>query len=298
VQRLANGTEAWVGIKSENARGQYDFYVATTLRIAPAGSAKDMSLSGLRENIALALAQIPHAEMFCEAVWPEDGGATPWIVYQQPKRKGEGLDRARRLLEMRTGGMTAFELREQLVEEQRKRAVQTPAPSVRMWLVADVEDVEVPLREGMRVELLTRFNHVFWDGISARMMVGEMLTRLGRTKEEGRVAVPVADETGLFDSTADVRTSYLSEPLLEACKIDVEALKGDGEFKNARDEFITALISSGVSSLSLRCVERGGHKLIPRTRQVGVCLLQMAQVRRAQSGITLPRLRAKRSFAR
>jgi len=52
VQRLANGTEALVGIKHENAKGQYDNYLNTTLRI---GNISSLCLAGLKENLAAAL---------------------------------------------------------------------------------------------------------------------------------------------------------------------------------------------------------------------------------------------------
>jgi hypothetical protein len=45
--------------------------------------------------------------------------------------------------------------------------------------------------------VLARFNHIFWDGISARMMVGELLVRLGQTASGiGRGCFPGMTRSG------------------------------------------------------------------------------------------------------
>lgn len=255
VRRRANGTEAWVGIKHENAKGQYDFYVSASLRITVGGL---LSLAELKEKTAAALAHVGfghHAEVGCEAVWPADNdGVTPWIAYTPPRTPGEALDRARGMVSARVGRVSGLALRDELGAERRRRDVPEPAASVAVYLVADVRDEATPLGEGTGVELLAHFNHVFWDGISARMMVGELLVRLGRTVEGGQDGVLSMPET---DWSGDPKALGLSEPILDVCKVDVEALAHDAEFKKARDEFMGALMGSGVSitsSLLLACV--------------------------------------------
>lgn len=256
VRRLANGTEAWVGIKSENAKGQYDFYVNTSLRIdsgwitSPsatlplASPVKSLTLAGLAEKLAVALVHVNHSEIACEAVWPDDGGPTPWITYTPPENTGQALERARRTIRTRVGKMTGLELRAQLDVERRRKDVPQSAPSVTLYLVADVVDDVTPLAEGTKVEMLAHFNHIFWDGISARMFVGELLVRLGQTMEWDQDRVLSKPET---EWSADPKALHLSQPILDVCKVDVEALAHDDEFKKTRDEFIGALLESGVS---------------------------------------------------
>ncbi|OIW25261.1 15-O-acetyltransferase Tri3 [Coniochaeta ligniaria NRRL 30616] len=255
VRRLANGTEAWVGIKAENAKGQYDFYINTSLRIANtwitppsatlplASPVASLSLAGLKEKLAVALVLVGHAEIGCLAVWPEDGGVTPWIEYVMPRTTGEALARARATVEVRVGGLSGFDLRAQLEAQRRGGDVPEPAASVRLYLLADVVDETVPLREGTGVELLAHFNHVFWDGISARMIVGELFVLLGQTMEWDQERVLSKTET----EWSDVLGMGLSEPILDVCKVDVEALAHDDEFKKAREEFIGVLMESGSS---------------------------------------------------
>jgi hypothetical protein len=147
VQRLANGTETWVGIKSENAKGQYDFYINTALRMNSvwisrqgalpplASPIKSLSLSGLAERFAVALLQIEHDEIACEAVWPDEAGP-PWITCIAPGTTGEALERARGMVETRVGKIDGFGLRGEVEKERRRKDVAEPAPSDECEIVA------------------------------------------------------------------------------------------------------------------------------------------------------------------
>jgi hypothetical protein len=242
VQRLANGTEAWVGIKDENAKGQYDNYLNTTLRIVTLPAS--LSLSGLKEKLALALVHLryQHPEVACVAVWPADGGPKPHITYTPPKDTAEALAWARGVVSVRAAGMTGFELRAELVKQRARKAVPEPAPSVALFLVAGVTDETTVLKPGTRVDLLVHFNHIYWDGVSGRMFVGELLRRLGDT---------VGKDVEEIFSNAHYRwgdeVTNLSEPILDACEVDVESLTDDVQFKEARDEFLAKLMASSVS---------------------------------------------------
>ena len=234
VQRLANGTEAWVGIKQENAKGQYDNYLNTTLRI---GNLPSLSLVSLKENLAAALVHVrfQHPEVACTAVWGETG--PPHILYMPPRDDAEALEWARGTIETRVTPQTGLVVHTEL-EKQRREAIPKPAKSLVIYLIANVTDENTSLAPGTVVDVLMHLNHIYWDGISGRACVGELLRRLGQRW---------GDEQQLGEYKWGDEVANLSEPILDACKTDVAAL-GD-EFNEARGEFITSLINSGVSLL-------------------------------------------------
>lgn len=74
-----------------------------------------------------------------------DEAGPPWITCTAPGTTGEALERARGMVETRVGKIDGFGLRGEVEKERRRKYVAEPAPSVRLWLVADVEDEEQPL---------------------------------------------------------------------------------------------------------------------------------------------------------
>ena len=123
--------------------------------------------------------------------------------------------------------------------KQRPKAIPKSAKSLVIYLIANVTDENTPLAPGTVVDVLMHLNHIYWDGISGRACVGDLLRRLGQIWGD--------DEQKLSEYKWGDEFPNLSEPLLDACKADVAAL-GD-EFNEARREFITSLITSGVSLL-------------------------------------------------
>jgi len=232
VQRLANGTEALVGIKRENAKGQYDNYLNTTLRI---GNISSLCLAGLKENLAAALIHLrfQHPEVACTAVWGDAG--PPHIQYRPPRDNADALTWARDTIETRVTPQTGLAVRTEVEKQRRCKAVPESAKSLVIYLIADVADT-TPLAPGAVVDMLMHINHIYWDGISARAFVGDLLRRFGQ-RWGGDEQLP---EYKWEDEVAN-----LSEPILDACKVDVGTL-GD-EFNEAREEFIASLINSGVS---------------------------------------------------
>lgn len=236
VNRLANGTEAWVGIKNQNAKGQYDNYLSTTLRI---GNVTSLSLAGLKEKLAAALMHVrfQHPEVACTAVWGETG--PPYIQYVPPRDTAEALAWARHTIETRVTTQNGLVVRAEL-EKQRCDGAPKPAKSVAIFLIADVSSEETPLASGTVVDVLMHLNHIYWDGVSARSCVGDLLRRLGQDwgdEEQQR--------SKLYEWGEEI--ANLSEPILDACKVDVGAL--GHKFDEARKEFMASLINSGVSLL-------------------------------------------------
>lgn len=236
VRRLANGTEAWVGIKNANEKGQYDLYLNTTLRIA---DMPFLSLAKLKECFVSALVHVrtQHPEVACTAVWEEAGPL--YIQYAPPTNTQQAYAWALDTIETRITHKSGLGVRAEL-EQQRREMAKLSGPesarNVAIFLIADVEDQNTLLKSGSSVDVLMHFNHVFWDGISARQFVGDLLRQIGKNWNSTQ---------SIQEFTWGDEIANLSPPILDAMKIDVKSLNED--FKVVRENFITTLIKSGVS---------------------------------------------------
>jgi hypothetical protein len=99
-------------------------------------------------------------------------------------------------------------------------------------MLADVADDDEPLATRSELEILIHFNHIYWDGINARQLVGDLLRDLGQI-----------DEHKQYDWGEEVK--HLSRPLLDLLKIDTEELGND--YGDSLEEFITNMFAFGVS---------------------------------------------------
>lgn len=238
LQRLANGLEAWVGGHAKNAKGWYDLYVNATLCIGLNNNQHGISLASLRDRLAGAMVHIRflHPEVACSAVW--EGPGPPWVRYTCPRNNSEALAWADELIGIRTsmhGGGLA--LRANL--ETSRRGAQEPARSVEIYLVADVQNESELLAPGTFVDMLLHFNHIFWDGISARMVLGDLLRRLEETWDRsGRPP----EEYKWGDEIEN-----LSPPVLDTLATDAYAL--DSELSQAGEEYARNLMRTRVRNL-------------------------------------------------
>ncbi len=241
TQRLGVGTEQWVGIKHENSKGQYDNYLNTTLQVDVSG----LSLARLSSHLAAALVHIRfvHPEVASTATWDEGVPTPPRIQYTPPANSDAALSWARSCISVRTTPLNGLAVRAEL-EKERRAAVPKSGRSVILFIIADTADEDTPLVQGTKVDILCRFNHIHWDAMSSRQFVGDLLRRIGEVW--GQITDPIAPEYKWGDEVAN-----LSEPLLDALKIDVEGLGED--FDKAREEFISSLINCGVSLAFLPC---------------------------------------------
>lgn len=237
TQRLANGTEAWVGIKAENARGQYDNYINTILRIV---NASGLTLDGLKDALSRALIDVrfQHPDIACTAVWGQhEDPSRPHIQYVPPRDTAEALAWAQSTIETQATPLDGLALRAERESERRNGAVHTSAKSFSIVLAADVAGSETELASGTRVDMFIHLNHIHWDGISGRDFVGDLLNRLPKT---------IGNEQ-LPDFKWGDEIANLAVPILDACKTDVESL--GAEFEEARSQFVSSLIKSGVSNM-------------------------------------------------
>ncbi|GKT45932.1 putative 15-O-acetyltransferase SAT12 [Colletotrichum spaethianum] len=235
VRRLGLGTEAWVGLRGPNSRGQYDNYLSTTLRVETAG----LSLAGLARHFADALLHVRfhHPEVACTTAWASEYGP-PHITYTPPASDAEALQWARAAVTARPTSQTGLQVAAE-IGKQRQIDPAKSLPPVTLVVVADVQGEQAPLAAGARVDVLGVFNHIHWDSISSRVFVGDLLRRLGEQLGAGE-AEPALSQYAWGNEIAN-----LNLPVLDACKVDVGALGED--YEKTRDEFIAALLKSGSS---------------------------------------------------
>lgn len=235
ARRLAIGTEQWVGIKHENEKGQYDNYLSTTLRLSSSGP----SLEDLHRYVASALIHLryQHPEVAATAVWEADQPTPPTIVYTPPSIEEAQAWAADTVL-LCTSSLDGHALR---IKQERLRASNPHhGNSVSVLLSADVESPHALITENIRIVMLCRFNHIFWDAMSSRQFVGDLLRQVGVswTKKEDPTEVAKLYSWG-------EEAKYLAEPLLDSLKIDVESLGQD--YEAAADSFLAELMKSAVS---------------------------------------------------
>ncbi|OAA69927.1 15-O-acetyltransferase-like protein [Akanthomyces lecanii RCEF 1005] len=237
LQRLANGTEAWVGIKDENAKGQYDTYLNTSLRVQESGA---LSLSTLRDALVLALVQVrfAHPDIACGAVWGQDASPSkPHLQYTPPESTEAALAWARSRVAITAGDYDGLQLQLDLSRQRRSRAPRS-APSFSITLLSNESDRERRLLAGAKVDMLIRFNHIFWDAMSSRDFTGQILRCAAKHLQKNAAQTLPSLEWG-------TEIARLATPLLDACAVDVDTLGAD--FEAARGEFVDALLRSGAS---------------------------------------------------
>ncbi|KAF2125620.1 15-O-acetyltransferase [Dothidotthia symphoricarpi CBS 119687] len=233
IERRAIGTEAWVGIKDENYKGQYDLFLNTTLRVQVESTKTPLSLASLKKAVTTVLVELrfEHPESAGTAVWDDQG---PLLQYTPPESAEDALSWAEAAIELWFTVKTGFEVRKEIGRRRKEpgSVFSGHAKSLTVHLVADVPSEHAPLVPGATVDVLMHMNHIFWDGISARMFVGSLLRKL---------------QTELSDNQKPKQldwgreTKNISQPILDAAKVDVTSLGKD--FEDAREEFLQSLMA-------------------------------------------------------
>ncbi|KAL4407439.1 hypothetical protein CABS03_11878, partial [Colletotrichum abscissum] len=209
VRRLAVGTEAWVGLREPNSRGQYDNYLNTSLRVHVPG----ISLETIALQISNALVNIrfQHPEVGCSVTWATDQDP-PFIVYNSPSSDEVALNWGRGLVSSIAADKTGLEVAAELSEARQERP--EPLPPVKVYVVAQVPETGTPLENGARVDLLCAFNHIHWDSISSRIFVGDLLRGVGQQFNAGDQNLANSP----FHHPWGKEIANLNEPVLDACK--------------------------------------------------------------------------------
>jgi hypothetical protein len=227
--------EAWVGMKDMNFKGQYDLNLITTLRICDVPAATKLSLSTLKEKLQTALLKIrfQHPDIACTAVW--DDQVAPLIQYTPPENCKDALTWAQDTIQIWATPQTGLAVWTEI--EKRRRDVGgkfggKPAKSVSIYTIADVADENTWFTPGTVVDVLMHMNHLYWDGISARMFAGDLLQRLSQS-------FGVDQRLSQYNWGEEI--ANLGVPILDTLNIDLSS-PGD-EFNTAREESIIKLIN-------------------------------------------------------
>ncbi|KAH6669308.1 15-O-acetyltransferase [Halenospora varia] len=253
LQRRGNGNEAWVGIKDENCKGQYDLYLLTTLRICDISTATTLSLSTIKEGFSTALLDIlfEHPDIACTAVW--EGNDGPFIQYTPPANENDARIWARDAIKVLATTQSALEVRTDIGKQRQdpsSKVYEKPSKSFTIYIIANVANENTQRTPGTTVEILMHMNHMYWDGISARMFAGELFRNFGQNF--GR-------DQKMQQHLWGEELSNLEVPILDAMSVSVDSLEDD--FNSSRDKFLQSLMDFP-SSWAL---ELGVESGIPRT---------------------------------
>ncbi|OAQ96767.1 hypothetical protein LLEC1_00640 [Akanthomyces lecanii] len=236
IQRRSIGAEAIVGLEAQNRRGQYDLYMVATLEtLVPTTSATTLTLSYLKEKFELALlvARFQHPECAATVSWDEQVSAI--ISYQPPEDDEAALAWAEDCVHVQPTAKSAYDIWGELEAERSANNVIIPSKSFEVFLLANVPDPNACISAGAAVEVLIHTNHLFWDGISCRMFVGNLFRILSDF-----IGLPLRQTVPKFKWGQEVKN--LSPPILDSLSINVETL--GTEFDNKCKEYTSALVGN------------------------------------------------------
>ncbi|KAK6006544.1 hypothetical protein QM012_006954 [Aureobasidium pullulans] len=224
VQRRGNGTENWVGLRKENARGQYDCHI-----LVKATLQHSLTLDSLKQQLVHGVLKerFEHPNIACIAFWDEQFG--PLIRYTPPADNDEAISWAQKSVEVRATSQTALELRREIVSWRKSH--NKSSKSFTVYVLSDAADTGTLISKGSSLEILVHFNHIYWDGISVRLFLGHLLNSVGEDLQHAEY--PWGKEM-----------DNLSEPLLDILKIDPQTLGKD--YEDSLEEFISTMFRFGV----------------------------------------------------
>lgn len=171
LERRAVGAEVPNGTGELTRAGANDLYIWATVRFKEPST----TLTALREKLreVLILLRSQHPEIGCTYRW--DGDNNPFILYRSLKDLHEAASWADHILHVRIGTETGLHIRDQIQAE--KQGNEAPKP-LDIYLVASISNIDATLGN-TKVELVFRTNHLSSDGISIRLVVGDILRMLG-----------------------------------------------------------------------------------------------------------------------
>ncbi|KAF3392149.1 hypothetical protein DPV78_010718 [Talaromyces pinophilus] len=178
-QRRATGAENIVGIEKSNAAGANDLYLISSVQFAD----PSLTLSKLQGKVERALVKhrFEHPEIGQTAVW-EEGQISALIQYKPLKSNEEALAWAQGIVHVRAGKETGLEIRTEH-EIKRFQEQSGPAKAVIVDIVAPVDSLNAPLGS-TNVEFVFHTNHLYFDGISKRIFVGDFFRYLAETTDD------------------------------------------------------------------------------------------------------------------
>ncbi|KAJ9401502.1 hypothetical protein DTO282F9_1699 [Paecilomyces variotii] len=192
-QRQAIGAECVVGMEIPNKMGANDLYLLSRFQLHH----PEVTLKSLKEKLQASLLKIrfEHPEIASTVTW-KDGNT--WIQYRSPKDAADAQKWAEQRIRVEASSRTALDIRTAL-EEQREVG-SGPAEAVTIYVAAPVADETTSLGD-TAIELVLYANHVFLDGISVRVLLGDIFRTLASelsTTEPGKL--PWGEERNNLDA--------------------------------------------------------------------------------------------------
>lgn len=132
-------------------------------------------------------------------------------------------------MEVRATAQTALELRREIAS--KRKAQNKSSSSLTIYVLVDVSDIDTLMAKGSSLEILVHFNHIYWDGISARLFLGHILNSIGQDFEHAHY------EWGS-------ETNNLSPPILDASKVNSQTLGRD--YEDSLEEFVSTMFKFDV----------------------------------------------------
>lgn len=248
VHRRSVGAEAIVGLEGQNRRGQYDLYMVVTLETAiSTTSAVFPTLAHLKESFeqSLLTARFQHPECAATVSWDEHVSAI--ISYQSPENDTAALAWAKSCVHVRPTAKSAYDLWGELEMERSTNHVTIPSKSFEVFLLANVPHHDTRIPAGTAVNVLIHTNHLFWDGISCRMFVGDLFRILSDF-----IGRPSGQRAPKHNWGQEVKN--LSPPILDSLSINIESL--GTEFDVKCKEYTSALVGNYVQFFALTSLAR------------------------------------------
>ncbi|RYP58682.1 hypothetical protein DL769_008842 [Monosporascus sp. CRB-8-3] len=237
ARRRGVGFEVIVGSEQLNRRGQYDLYLTATLRTVDAPTSTAPSLAYLKEKFELALliARFEHPECGCSAHW--DDQPSPIFEYESPENDEAAIEWAKATVHALPTSNTAQQVWYELEQGRQKTAVEDrkAGKPVDIFLISDAPTENAQLPGGASIDVLFHMNHLYWDGIGARIFVGYLLRQLNKF-----IGAPAGQEPPKVQWGTELLNFHTAQ--LDAMKIKVESL-GD-EFETRSHQYVSTLMQS------------------------------------------------------
>ncbi|KAB8235866.1 15-O-acetyltransferase Tri3 [Aspergillus alliaceus] len=224
TERRAVGVESFLGRKNANYMGQNDLRIRVELSV----SNTTPSLATLKEKLEATMMEMRflHPESACTLAW-DKVIVPPLLQYRSPESQEAAKKWAQGIVHVQATTDNALDLWEDI--ENRRRSNPQPENPITVHILANVADVDSPLPVDTIVDMLFRMNHVYWDGVSARAFVGDVLRTFSKT---------LAADYEVPGYEWGKETANLNIPILDALKPGVEC-SGDA-FTADRSELLKA----------------------------------------------------------
>ncbi|KAI9149648.1 Trichothecene O-acetyltransferase TRI3 [Paramyrothecium foliicola] len=237
ARRRGLGFEVIVGFEQLNRRGQYDLYLTASLQTVGSTASPAVSLAYLKEKFesTLLVARHEHPECACTAHWDEK--PHPIFEYESPESDEAALAWAKATVHAVPTSQTSQQVWYELERERQQAAVadRKAGKPVDIFLISDVPDENAPLPGGAVVDVLFHMNHLYWDGIGARIFAGYLLRQLGDF-----IGTPAGQEPPKVQWGTELSNFHTAA--IDAMKIKIETL-GE-EFEARGRNYVNTLAQS------------------------------------------------------